>query len=215
MWRLCPDSISTRLGPAANTTVIATALVAERSSRPPPPKHGKSTLAVELAISLATATPLFNVARFASHERARVTYVHQGENSRARIRKDFDLVLQARGLGVMEDVEAMPPHTVNEERAANLLLRLEGPEGEELFSTGERFVPHWGDGSPILEPDLELLINPGLVLANKRGETHPAVSAHRRWVERTTPPRRALPSTGHLSRPSRERDGVDVHPGVV
>jgi RecA-family ATPase len=51
-----------------------------------PPKNGKSTLTVELAVSLATATPMFGIDKFKSNSRGKVTYVHQGENSDERIR---------------------------------------------------------------------------------------------------------------------------------
>jgi hypothetical protein len=150
-----------------------------------PPKNGKSTISVELAVSLATGTPLFGVEKFKCYERARVTYVHQGENSAARIRKDFDLILQARGLGYMEDVLAHPQRTVNADREAAGLDPLDGPEGDELKMSGERFVPSWGDGSPHAVPDLELLVNPGLKLGSQNGalSTVGAVCDHREWLK--------------------------------
>lgn len=150
-----------------------------------PPKNGKSTISVELAVSLATGTPLFGVEKFKCYERARVTYVHQGENSASRIRKDFDLILQARGLGHMEDVLAIPSRTVNDDREADGLDPLDGPEGDELMSSGERFVPSWGDGSPHAEPNLELLVNPGLKLGSQNGalSTVGAVRDHREWLK--------------------------------
>jgi hypothetical protein len=111
---------------------------------PGAPKSGKSTLSVELAVTLATGTPLFGLEQFSCHASpARVTYVHQGENSPQRIRKDFDLILQARNLGYMEEV------------FGNILVN-----GEPLVE-GDRFVPAWGEE---WEPDLNVLVNPGLDL---------------------------------------------------
>jgi AAA domain len=62
------------------------------------PKDKKSTLAVELAISLATGTPMFANSHFPSYEYAPVLYVQQ-ENADARVQRDMQSILVARGLG--------------------------------------------------------------------------------------------------------------------
>jgi hypothetical protein len=62
------------------------------------PKDKKSTLAVELAISLSTGTPMFGNAKFPSREHAPVLYVQQ-ENANTRVQRDIQSILVARGLG--------------------------------------------------------------------------------------------------------------------
>lgn len=105
------------------------------------PKAGKSTLCMELAISLATGCPFLGQTDLAVGPLpARVTYI-QAENSAERVRRDLDRILEARGLGFMEPVE--DPYD------------LEGP------ALGERFRPTWR-----IEPDLRILSNPGLDLTS-------------------------------------------------
>ena len=105
-----------------------------------PPKSGKSTLVQELAITLATGTPFLALEQFPLRvPAARVTYI-QAENSGERVRRDFDLILEARGLGYMEPV-----------------YPLHDPEGEP---EGDRFRPAWTDW----EPDLAILSHPGMDL---------------------------------------------------
>jgi hypothetical protein len=155
-----------------------------------PPKNGKSTLTVELAVSLATGTPLFGLEDFPCRELARVSYIHKGENSEARIRKDFDLILQARGLGYMEDVLAMPPRTVNADREAGGFPPLPGPEGEQLVIEGEQFRPAWTrrgqeeDGTWAWTPDLDVIVNPNLVLGAQSGMVLQTVLDHRKWFKK-------------------------------
>jgi len=63
------------------------------------PKDKKSTLAVELAISLASATPMFNLEQFRTVAPvAPVLYIQQ-ENANTRVQRDFQKILAARGLG--------------------------------------------------------------------------------------------------------------------
>lgn len=103
------------------------------------PKAGKSTLCMELAVSLATGCPFLGQADLAGQPLpARVTYI-QAENSPERVRRDLDRILEARGLGFMEPVDD--------------LYDLAGPP------LGERFQPTW-----LTEPDLRILSNPGLDL---------------------------------------------------
>lgn len=107
-----------------------------------PPKAGKSTLSLELAITLASGTPFLGRPEFPLKAMpARVTYV-QAENSDRRVRRDLDSILEARGLGFMQPVY-------------NPLDNAETSEPE-----GDRFQPGWeGDG-----PDLAILSHPGLDL---------------------------------------------------
>jgi hypothetical protein len=100
------------------------------------PKGGKSTLALELSVSLAGQVP------FLGHfpvltKPARVAYV-QAENSTERVRRDLDAILCARGLGWMEDV-------------------YENREDGELIGQQFQWSTDW-------RPDLEVLSNPGMDL---------------------------------------------------
>lgn len=106
-----------------------------------PPKAGKSTLSLELAVSLATRTPFLGLKQFpVNAQSARVTYV-QAENSDQRVRRDLDLILEARELGAMEEVHSLyEPYDV----------------------IGERFVPAWTEGGWV--PDLQVLSHPGVDL---------------------------------------------------
>jgi hypothetical protein len=113
-----------------------------------PPKAGKSTLSLELAISLTTGRPFLGLEQFpVSAPTASVTYV-QAENSDQRVRRDLDLILGARGLGYMEDVED-----------------LHDPEQV----VGERFVPTWPGALEAggWTPDLQVLSHPGMDLMDE------------------------------------------------
>lgn len=106
------------------------------------PKAGKTTIATELAITLATGAPFLGQEAFRclAHP-APVTYI-QAENSTARVRRDFDRILEARGLGFTEPV-----------------MDLLDPDGDAV---GDRFQPLWeGTG---WEPDLAILSHPGMDL---------------------------------------------------
>jgi AAA domain len=108
-----------------------------------PPKAGKSTLSLELAVSLATRTPFLGLDQFpVLATPARVTYI-QAENSDERVRRDLDLILEARGLGAMEEVLGIY---------------------EPYEPIGERFVPSWpaATGEGDWEPDLMVLSHPGM-----------------------------------------------------
>jgi hypothetical protein len=117
-----------------------------------PPKAGKSTLSLELAVSLATRTPFLGLKQFpVNAQSASVTYV-QAENSDQRVRRDLDLILEARGLGTMEEVEDLH-------------------EPDRIV--GERFVPTWEGAHKKggWVPDLQVLSHPGLDLMD---ESHQA-----------------------------------------
>lgn len=108
-----------------------------------PPKAGKSTIALELAVSLSTGRP------FLGHfpvevAPASVTYI-QAENSNQRVRRDLDAILVERGLGYMEQVRALYPD-----------------EDGEYEVIGEQFQPTWeaAAGRGDWEPDLEVLSQP-------------------------------------------------------
>jgi hypothetical protein len=67
------------------------------------PKDKKSTLAIELAVSLNTGTPMFANASFPTIvRRAPVLYVQQ-ENADTRVQRDLQLILAARGLGELRE----------------------------------------------------------------------------------------------------------------
>jgi hypothetical protein len=81
------------------------------------PKDGKSTLAVELALSLWSGTPMFGLPEFpVKTKSAAVLYVQQ-ENATARVQRDFQEVMVARGLGKFVVVEH---HTAEQLRAAGV-----------------------------------------------------------------------------------------------
>jgi hypothetical protein len=107
-----------------------------------PPKAGKSTFALELAISLSCGVPflgLFDVPRrmFGTS----VTYI-QAENSTSRVRRDLDEILTARGQGFMDEVDIDP----------------------ELGITGHRFRPTaWSRE----QPDLLIGSHTGIDLLDK------------------------------------------------
>jgi AAA domain/HTH domain len=105
-----------------------------------PPKAGKSTISLELAVTLATGTPFLGKTAFACEVApGSVTYI-QAENSEQRVRRDVDDILTARDLGVMEPVP-----------------NYHEPDGDPL---GEQFQPAWsGDG-----PDLAILTPHGMDL---------------------------------------------------
>jgi hypothetical protein len=113
-----------------------------------PPKAGKSTLSLELAVSLASGTPFLGLKEFPVLSRpAAVTYV-QAENSDQRVRRDLDLILEARSLGEMEEVSSLY---------------------EPYETVGERFVPSW-EGATVKNgwnPDLMVLSHPGMDLMNE------------------------------------------------
>lgn len=105
-----------------------------------PPKAGKSTISLELAVTLSTGRPFLGLEPFPlSVPRARVTYI-QAENSNHRVRRDLDHILEARGLGFMDPVD--------------------NPYDLEGDPVGERFQPTWIDP----EPDLQILSHPGMDL---------------------------------------------------
>lgn len=107
-----------------------------------PPKSGKSTVSLELAATLATATPFLGLAQFPLRVGpARVTYV-QAENTTKRVRRDLDAILQERGLGYMEEILSLHP---NEDGGSDVL--------------GEKFQPTWGVTDD-WEPDLAVLSQP-------------------------------------------------------
>lgn len=81
------------------------------------PKDGKSTLAVELALSLWSGTPMFGLEQFPVQTKpARVLYI-QAENATGRVRRDFQQLVGARRLGTYE---VAAHHTVEELRAAGV-----------------------------------------------------------------------------------------------
>jgi len=118
------------------------------------PKGGKSTVAVELAVSLWSGTPMFGNPAFPVVARpAPVLYVQQ-ENATPRVQRDVQQVLTARGLGtiryVNEDGEELLPGYAPEDVDDALYERYEpGPEREEL-------------------PAFEVWSQPGLDLANRK-----------------------------------------------
>lgn len=75
------------------------------------PKARKSTLAAELAISLATGTPMFALEEFSVENRPQPVLYIQQENADARVQRDFQRIFAARGLGeiceVQEDVPVL------------------------------------------------------------------------------------------------------------
>lgn len=62
------------------------------------PKAGKSTLSLELAVSLWSGTPMFNHPAFPSASREPVLYIQQ-ENANSRVQRDLQAIMAARGLG--------------------------------------------------------------------------------------------------------------------
>lgn len=105
-----------------------------------PPKAGKSTVSMELAVTLATGTPFLGEVAFACEVApCRVTYI-QAENSEQRVRRDLDDILIARNLGEMQPVP-----------------NLHDLDGDPL---GEQFQPWWADGGP----DLQILTPHGMDL---------------------------------------------------
>jgi AAA domain len=71
------------------------------------PKDGKSTVAVELAISLWSRTPMFGEQAFPTHSRpAPILYIQQ-ENATDRVQRDLQHVLASRGLGQIEEEPLM------------------------------------------------------------------------------------------------------------
>jgi DNA-binding transcriptional ArsR family regulator len=105
-----------------------------------PPKAGKSTVSLELAVTLATGTPFMGEDAFPCEVApCRVTYI-QAENSEQRVRRDLDDILIARKQGEMQPVP-----------------NLHDLDGDPL---GEQFQPWWtGDG-----PDLQILTPHGMDL---------------------------------------------------
>jgi len=66
------------------------------------PKGGKSTIAAELAMSLWSGTPMFNLQEFPVRALpAAVLYIQQ-ENADSRVQHDFQRIAEARGLGTLE-----------------------------------------------------------------------------------------------------------------
>jgi hypothetical protein len=100
------------------------------------PKNGKSTIATELAISLATGTPFCQ--HFPVRQVGRVLFV-QRENSNERVVSDFHRILEARRLGYFETLDEIDHFHI-------------GPDGEDVTWTEvvEYFVPTW-QGTPVLE----------------------------------------------------------------
>ena len=109
------------------------------------PKDGKSTISLELGVTLATGTPFLGQEAFPlTVPPARVTYI-QAENSTERVCRDLDAILVARGLGYMEEVSALYPD-----------------ESGWYPAIGDRFQPSWeGTG---WEPDMAILSHPGMDL---------------------------------------------------
>ena len=67
------------------------------------PKNGKSSLALELAITLATGTPFLGLAdQFPMRVPPSPVLYVQVENSKGRVQRDLQEVLVARGLGYFE-----------------------------------------------------------------------------------------------------------------
>jgi AAA domain len=131
------------------------------------PKAGKSTLCMELAVSLATGTPFMGHRDFAARqEPARVAYV-QAENSEERVRKDLDAILCARGLGHMED--ALPPDVSRDAWQEHHRASLGYADAVESPPPPQQFVEDWpavlegGEWRP-REPDLRILSNPSMNL---------------------------------------------------
>jgi hypothetical protein len=118
------------------------------------PKSAKSTVAVELAVSLAAGTPFLGVKEFTSRGGASVTLVH-AENSENRVERDLCATLEDRRLGA-----TLP---VQEEQISD--------EGERaLVVSGYEFELLWHVDQ---EPDLQLLSRPGMDLMQ---------DAHLDWV---------------------------------
>jgi KaiC/GvpD/RAD55 family RecA-like ATPase len=105
-----------------------------------PPKAGKSTMSLELAISLACGVDFLGLFRNPHRTHGiKVTYI-QAENSTGRVRRDLDEILVARGLGFMDDVT---------------------DPSDPAVVVGDRFQPTaWGRG----EPDLLIGSHTGLNL---------------------------------------------------
>jgi AAA domain len=111
-----------------------------------PPKAGKSTISLELAVTLATGTPFLGSTAFPCEVApGSVTYI-QAENSEQRVRRDLDDILTARHLGYMEPVP-----------------NYDDQDGEPV---GEQLRPTWtGDG-----PDLEILTPHGMDLMQREDQ---------------------------------------------
>src|SRR5205823_5319052 len=70
------------------------------------PKARKSSIAGELAISLWSGTPMFNLDEFqVTSQPASVLYVQQ-ENANLRVQSDLQRILAARGLGELDRAAA-------------------------------------------------------------------------------------------------------------
>jgi hypothetical protein len=67
------------------------------------PKNGKSSLALELAVSLGTRTNFLGLENFPVRVSAAPVLYLQVENSAGRVQRDFEDVLVARGLGYIEE----------------------------------------------------------------------------------------------------------------
>jgi hypothetical protein len=126
------------------------------------PKDGKSTLAVELAVSLWSGTPKFGLPEFPSQPRgtddeaateryANVLYVQQ-ENSTQRVQRDLHEVLRARGLGSFV-VDAY--HSAEEIREAGFRA-----EEDYVLRHFEVELPNWCD-----DTRLDVLSQRGLDLS--------------------------------------------------
>jgi hypothetical protein len=115
------------------------------------PKDKKSTIAAELAVTLATGTPMFGLRRFAAKlPPARVLFVQQ-ENATPRVQRDLQLVLAARGLGSVYG-QALPDG-----------------EREEWFEWREQLlypVPGNEAFEPATDTQLTVLSNVGIDLQN-------------------------------------------------
>lgn len=65
-------------------------------------KAGKSTLTTELAVSLATGTPMFGLDEFSTRIEPAPVLIIQTEDSQTRVDRDLAAILSARGLGPTE-----------------------------------------------------------------------------------------------------------------
>lgn len=120
------------------------------------PKDKKSSIAVELAVSLWSGTPMFALGdRFPVEVRpSPVLYVQQ-ENADSRVQRDLQLILEARGLGELREEE--------------VVVSIDDTETYQAFDyTPER------DGWAEALPSFEVLSHAGFDLSDGR---------HQAWLE--------------------------------